>query len=127
MDLPAHVSHTLFIDRSRIGTICEEEWASFLDDDYLTPVPERQDLCGFFLNWVAVFLPDAFPTSLQSRLSAWMEQQFDQPDSGHVKPPLIGSTLFALTGDRHWLRIQFDNFADGGSQVETSSITLWRS
>jgi hypothetical protein len=117
MDLPAHVPHSLFIDRSRIGSVCEEEWASFLDDNHLIPVPEQQDLRGFFLNWVAVFLPDAFPTSLQPRLSAWMEQQFDQLDSCYVKPPLIGSTLFALTDDRHWLRIQLNNFADGGSQV----------
>jgi hypothetical protein len=119
MDLPAHVPHSLFIDRSRIATICEEEWVSFLNDNHLTPVPERQDQRGFFLNWAAVFLPDAFPTSLQPQLSAWMEQQFDQPDSGYVKPPLIGSTLFALTSDQHWLRIQLDNFADGGSQVRT--------
>jgi hypothetical protein len=86
-----------------------------------TPVPERQDLLGFFLNWVAVFLPDAFPTSLQVEMSAWMAPRLDTSDStwGYVRPPLIGSTLFALTGDRGWLQLQFDNFADGGSQVRS--------
>ena len=111
----------LLIDQSRIAAICEEEWQSFLEDMQITPVPERQDLRGFFLNWVAVFLPDAFPTSLQSEMSAWMAPQLDTRDStwGYVRPALIGSTLFALSGNSGWLQVQFDNFADGGSQVRS--------
>ena len=112
-------SSPLSIDLSRIAAICDEEWQSFLDDMDATPVPQRQDLRGFFLNWVAVFIPQAFSASLQSTMCAWMEPQLETRDSscGYVRPPLIGSTLFALTGNRRWLQVQFDNFADGGSQV----------
>ena len=111
----------LSIDQNRVAAICIEEWRAFLEDMEITPVPERQDLRGFFLNWVAVFLPDAFPTSLQSEMSAWMAPRLDTRDStwGYVRPALIGSTLFALTGNSGWLRVQFDNFADGGSQVRS--------
>ena len=111
----------LSIDSNRVAAICQEEWQSFLEDVDITPIPERQDLRGFFLNWVAVFLPDAFPTSLQQEMSAWMAPRLDTQDAtwGYVRPPLIGSTLFALTGDRGWLQVQFDNFADGGSQVRS--------
>lgn len=70
MDLPAHASHSLFIDRSRIETICEEEWASFLDDNHLTPVPEQQDLRGFFLNWVAAMAKRTRPASTHSLRSS---------------------------------------------------------
>ena len=114
-------SSPLSIDLSRISAICDEEWQSFLDDMDITPVPQRQDLRGFFLNWVAVFIPQAFPASLQSAMVAWMEPQLDTRDStwGYVRPPLIGPTLFALTSNRGWLQVQFDNFADGGSLVRS--------
>ena len=114
-------SSPLSIDLSRIAAICDEEWQSFFDDMDITPVPQRQDLRGFFLNWVAVFIPEAFPASLQSTMCTWMEPQLDTRDStwGYVRPPLIGSTLFALTGNRRWLQVQFDNFADGGSLVRS--------
>lgn len=114
-------SSPLSIDLSRIAAICDEEWQYFLDDMDVTPVPQRQDLRGFFLNWVAVSIPQAFPASLQSTMCAWMEPQLDTRDStwGFVRPPLIGSTLFALTGNRRWLQVQFDNFADGGSLVRS--------
>ena len=112
---------TLSIDSNRVAAICKEEWQSFLEDMDIAPVPARQDLRGFFLNWVAVFLPDAFPTSLQGKMSAWMAPRLHTRDStwGYVRPPLIGSTLFALTGDDGWRQVQFDNFADGGSQVRS--------
>ena len=119
--MPEFTSSPLSIDLSRIAVICDEEWESFLDDMDITPVPPRQDLRGFFLNWVAVFIPQAFPASLQSTMCGWMEPQLDSRNStwGYVRPPLIGSTLFALTGNRRWLQVQFDNFADGGSLVRT--------
>ena len=112
-------SSPLSIDLSRIAGICDEEWQSFLDDMDITHVPQRQDLRGFFLNWVAVFIPEAFPASLQSKMCTWMEPQLDARDStwGYVRPPLIGATLFALTGNRRRLQVQFENFADAGSQV----------
>ncbi len=115
-------SSPLSLDLRRIGAVCEEEWQTFLEDMDAVPVPQRQDLRGFLLNWVAVFIPEAFPPSLQSKMSAWMSLQIDRSgafDSSYVKPPLIGSTLFALTGDRWWLRIQLLNFADGGSLVRS--------
>lgn len=54
-------------------------------------------------------------------MSAWMEPELDrsEPIWAYMRPPLIGSTLFALTDDRRWLQLQFDNFADGGSQVRS--------
>jgi hypothetical protein len=105
----------------RIAAVCGEEWQSFLHDMPLTPVPQRQDLRGFLLNWVAVFIPEAFPPSLQSAMASWMESQLETIDSGwgYTKPPLIGSTLFALTGSLHWLQLQLENFADGGSLVRS--------
>ena len=111
---------SLSLDVSRIGALCVEEWESFLESMASVPVPQRQDLRGFFLNWVAVFIPEAFPSSLQSQMSTWMNAQIEASESanwGYVKPPLIGSTLFALTGSSWWLRIQLSNFADGGSLV----------
>ena len=35
------------------------------------PIPERQDLRAFFLNWVAVFVPGV-PSSLTGQMAAWM-------------------------------------------------------
>lgn len=111
----------LFIDKSLIEAICEAEWEAFLADDSISPVPEKQDLRGFFLNWVAVFLPEAFPPALEYRMADWMARQLVKPDEGwsYVHPPLIGSTLFALTGSSHWLRFQRENFADGGASART--------
>lgn len=121
IEVPEVSPQFLSIDTGRLSAICEEEWEFFLHDMPLTPVPQMQDRRGFFLNWVAVFVPEAFPTSLQSTMSAWMESQLDTNDFawGYAKPPLIGSTLFALTGSREWLRLQMENFADGESQVRS--------
>jgi hypothetical protein len=113
-------SSTLCLDLDRVAVMCEEEWQCFLDDMELDPVPELQDLRGFFLNWVAVFLPEAFPPSLQSAMSVWMEPQLRCGTMwACVRPPLIGSTLFALTDESRWLEVQFRNFADGGSEVRS--------
>lgn len=115
-------SSPLSLELGRIGTLCEEEWQAFLEDMDAVPIPQKQDLRGFLLNWVAVFIPEAFPASLQSKMTAWMEIQIDRSgalDWGYTKPPLIGSTLFALTDNRWWLRIQLLNFADGGSLVRS--------
>ena len=117
-------STSLFIDISHVAQVCEEEWRSFVEDNELDPIPERQDLRGFLLNWVAVFLPEAFPHSTESphplvlEMAGWMEAQekLDHPVFGFMKPPFIGATLFALTGDEFFLRCQTENFAYGGSQ-----------
>jgi hypothetical protein len=112
-------SSPLSIDLSRIGAICEEEWQSFLDDIDIDPIPERQDLRAFFLNWVAVFVPEAFPSSLTGQMAAWMgeHESTDETVWGFAKPPLIGATLFALTDSPYWLRVQTSNFDYGGSQL----------
>jgi len=110
---------SLSVDLSRFAAICEEEWLSFLDDVNLDPIPERQDLRGFFLNWVAVFMPEAFPSSLTMKMAAWVEE-FQATDGtlwGFAKPPLIGAALFALTNNQQWLKAQFRNFSYGGSQL----------
>jgi hypothetical protein len=114
-------SSPLSLDLSRIGVVCEEEWRAFLGDMEETPVPQRQDLRGFLLNWVAVFLPEAFPNSLQEEMAVWLAHLLDtsQMTWGYVRPPLIASTLFALTDDIGWLQVQIDNFADGGSLVRS--------
>jgi hypothetical protein len=121
-DVAEFSESSLSIDLTRIGAICEEEWQAFLSDMDASPVPQKQDLRGFFLNWVAVFIPEAFPAPLQAKMSAWMAVQIDNSEAmnwSYVKPPLIGSTLFALTGNRWWLHIQLSNFADGGSLVRS--------
>ena len=112
-------SSSLSIDLSRTAAICEEEWQAFLDDISIDPIPERQDLRAFFLNWVAVFVPEAFPSSLTSQMAVWMEEQqaTDETVWGFAKPPLIGATLFAMTDSPYWLRIQIANFDYGGSQL----------
>jgi hypothetical protein len=112
-------SSPLSIDLSSVGSICEEEWRAFLKDITVIPTPERQDLSGFLLNWVAVFMPEAFPPSLSNQMAAWMDNFLANDTSvwGFTKPPLIGSTLFALYDDPHWLRIQVENFDDGGSTL----------
>jgi hypothetical protein len=117
--VPEFESSSLSIDLSRIGIICEEEWRAFLRDMEETPIPQRQDLRGFLLAWVAVFMPEAFPKSLQNEMAVWLSPLLDtsQMTWGHVRLPLIASALFALTGDIGWLQIQIDNFADGGSLV----------
>ena len=114
-------SSSLAIDLSRIATICDEEWQSFLADMQIDPIPERQDLRGFLLNWVAVFLPEAFPSSLSSLMMTWMRKHeaTDETVWGFAKPPLIGSTLFALTDDQYWLRSQIANFDYGGSALRS--------
>ena len=112
-------SSPLSIDLCRIGAICEEEWQSFLDEVNIDPIPERQDLRGFFLNWVAVFVPEAFPSSLTGQMAAWMgeHESTDETVWGFAKPPLIGATLFAMTDNPYWLRVQTSNFDYGGSQL----------
>jgi hypothetical protein len=109
------------IDLNRTAAICEEEWQLFLEDVGIDPIPERQDLRAFFLNWVAVFVPEAFPSSLTSRMAAWMEeyQATDETVWGFAKPPLIGAALFALTDSPYWLRVQIRNFDYGGSQLRS--------
>ncbi len=111
----------LSIDLDRIAAVCEEEWAAFLSDMDIEPVPERQDFRGFLLNWVAVFAPEAFPPSLSDQMVDWMENGLaaGRWEWRTVKRPFIGATLFALTGNTRWLRIQFNNFDNGGSQLRT--------
>ena len=107
------------IDLDRIGAVCEEEWLALLADMDIEPVPERQDLRGFLLNWVAVFAPEAFPSALADKMAAWMEDSsaVSRSEWRVVKRPFIGATLFALTGNTRWLRIQSNNFAHGDSQL----------
>lgn len=114
-------STDLSIDHGRIRAICEEEWCSFLADLQVAPIPERQDLRASLLNWVAVFLPEAFPSRLAFQMAAWMEehQATDRTVWGFAKPPLIGATLFALTDDPSWLRVQRAYFDYGGSQLRS--------
>jgi hypothetical protein len=114
-------SSSLAINLSRIAAICEEEWQSFLDDVNIHPIPERQDLRGFFLNWVAVFAPEAYPSSLISRMASWMAEHraTDSTVWAFAKPPLIGATLFALTNSSYWLDEQISNFAYGGSDLRS--------
>ena len=114
-------SPSLSIDLSRIAAICEEEWQSFLDEVVIDPIPERQDLRAFFLNWVAVFVPEAFPSSLTSQMATWMEEHEAKDETvwGFAKPPLIGAALFALTDSPYWLRVQIRNFDYGGSQLRS--------
>lgn len=119
--MPEFTSTRLSVDASRLGGACEEEWQLFLDDIDLKPIPHRQDYRGFFLNWVALFVPEAFPTALQSTMTDWLKRELDADDEVmvNVKVPLIGSTLYALTGSTDWLRIQLRDFAYGGSFVRT--------
>jgi hypothetical protein len=114
-------SSPLSIDLDRIAAVCEEEWQSLLDDMDIEPIPERQDLRGFLLNWVAVFAPEAFPPVLSDKMSDWMEDDsaVGRSEWRMVKRPFIGATLFALTGSTRWLRIQFNNFDNGGSQLRS--------
>lgn len=107
------------IDLSRIASICEEEWQAFLDDMEIDPIPRRQDLRGFFLNWVAVFVPEAFPSSLLSRMVLWMRKHLDEEETlgNFSKPALIGAALYALTEDQYWICVQARNFDYGGSNV----------
>jgi hypothetical protein len=114
-------STALSIDLGRVRTVCEEEWRSFLDDLQVEPIPEGQDLRAFLLNWVAVFAPGAFPSSLRSQMATWMEEYraIDQSVCGWAKPPLIGATLFALTDNPYWLRAQRAYFDYGGSQLRS--------
>lgn len=121
MDAPEFAHSPLSLDFSRIGAICEEDWAEFLNDLDVDPIPERQDLRGFLLNWVATFIPEAFPASLSDRLADWMDEYCASAELPwcFVNPPLIGTTLFALTGNPHHLRIQFNNFSNGGSQLRS--------
>jgi hypothetical protein len=93
----------------------------FLDEVGIDPIPERQDLRAFFLNWVAVFVPEAFPSSLTSQMAAWMEEHEAKDETvwGFAKPPLIGAALFALTESPYWLRVQVRNFDYGGSQLRS--------
>jgi hypothetical protein len=117
-----HGLANLKVDPERIGALCEDEWYAFLNDIEITPVPQVQDLRGFFLNWVAVFMPEAFPPILKERMSSWMTgflREERDLNWSYVRPPLIGSALFALTGERNWLKLQIDNFADGGSTVRS--------
>ncbi len=58
---------SLSINLDRIASVCEEEWAAFLHDMDIEPIPDRQDFRGFLLNWVAVFAPEAFPPALLDR------------------------------------------------------------
>jgi len=111
----------LSIDLDRIAAVCEEEWAALLSDMDIEPIPERQDLRGFLLNWVAVFAPEAFPASLSDQMTDWMEHGLaaGRWEWRTVKRPFVGATLFALTGSTRWLRIQFNNFDNGGSQLRT--------
>jgi hypothetical protein len=114
-------SSSLSIDLDRIAAICEEEWQLLLDDMDIEPIPERQDLRGFLLNWVAVFVPEAFPPSLSAKMVDWMEDAsaIGRSEWGFAKRPLIGAALFALIHDPRWLQIQMDNFAYGGSQLRS--------
>ncbi|HEY5214386.1 MAG TPA: hypothetical protein VIJ38_15330 [Acidobacteriaceae bacterium] len=114
-------SSPLSIDLNRIAVVCEEEWQSLLDDMDIEPIPERQDLRGFLLNWVAVFTPEAFPPALSAKMADWMEDDsaLSRSEWCIVKRPFIGATLFALTGSTHWLRFQFNNFANGDSQLRS--------
>lgn len=111
----------LSIDLDRIGVICADEWQSLLDDMNLEPIPERQDFRGFLLNWVATFAPEAFPQTLLDEMAEWMEvgSAVGPSEWRMVKRPFIGATLFALTGNTRWLRIQFNNFANGDSQLRS--------
>jgi hypothetical protein len=119
--MPEFESSTLSIDLDRIAAVCEEEWQSLLDDMNIEPIPERQDLRGFLLNWVAVFAPEAFPSALSAKMAEWMEDSsaVSRSEWRMVKRPFVGATLFALTGNTRWLRIQFDNFANGDSQLRS--------
>ncbi len=114
-------SSALSIDLDRIAAVCEEEWQSLLDDMDIEPIPERQDLRGFLLNWAAVFTPEAFPPALSDKMAEWMEDDLavKRSEWRMVKRPYIGAALFALTGSTRWLRIQFNNFDNGGSQLRT--------
>lgn len=112
----------LSIDLSRLVEVCKEEWRAFLLDVPVDPIPERQDLRAFLLNWVAVFVPEVFQfCSLQAEMAQWMEDFMAEAQSvwRFAKPPLIGSALFALTGEPYWLRAQREYFDYGGAQVRS--------
>jgi hypothetical protein len=123
LDVTEFDASSLSIDLDRIASVCEEEWLAFLADMDIEPIPERQDLRGFLLNWVAVFAPEAFPSTLSAKMADWMEDDSavgrSDPTWRMVKRPFIGATVYALTGNPHWLRIQFDNFAHGDSQLRS--------
>jgi hypothetical protein len=112
---------SLSINLDRIASVCEEEWAAFLHDMDIEPIPDRQDFRGFLLNWVAVFAPEAFPPALLDQMADWMENGLagSRFEWRMVKRPYVGATLFALTGNTRWLRIHFNNFDNGGSQLRT--------
>ncbi|MDE1161314.1 MAG: hypothetical protein PW792_05125 [Acidobacteriaceae bacterium] len=114
-------SSAISIDLDRIAAVCEEEWLALLADMDIEPVPERQDLRGFLLNWVAVFAPEAFPSALSDKMAEWMDDDLavKRSEWRMVKRPYIGATLFALTGSPRWLRIQLNNFDNGGSQLRS--------
>jgi len=114
-------SSLLSIDLDRIGAVCEEEWLALLADMDIEPVPERQDIRGFLLNWVAVFAPEAFPSGLSDRMIEWMEvgSAVGPSDWRIVKRPFVGAALFALTRNTRWVRTQIDNFAHGDSQLRS--------
>ncbi len=114
-------SPSLAIELNRISLLCEEEWQAFLQDMAISPVPERQDLRAYLLNWVAEFIPEAFPQSLIPIMGSWLVPRLDTKNvvCDLSKPALIGSALFSLTECIGWIRIQLDNFAYGGSVVRS--------
>src|SRR5262245_7487445 len=100
-------NNSLSINLGHIASMCREEWSALVDDIHLEPIPERQDLRGFFLNWVAAFIPEAFPNDLRLSIESWL-RDFEEEDSspfGWSKVLLVRATLFALTDNVEWLRI----------------------
>jgi hypothetical protein len=106
----------LLIDRARVRVACQQEWEVFVAASALRPIPEGQDQRAFFLNWVAEFMPEAFPQDLIPGMWSFVENALSDSDPfAWCRPLLIETTLFALTGGWNSHQTHVSYFDYGGS------------
>ena len=110
------------INRERLARILRSEFELWVNNFGTRPMPEAQELRGFFVQWFAVFAPECFEPSLVGDIRSFAYETRQHPDFNldkwyEVLP--IENSLYALRSDPYWVRTSRWNLSHHNSSLRS--------
>lgn len=113
------------VDNGRLAALLGAELRAFLRDFDRSPVAIDQDLRGGLLAWISVFLPEAVPTRIRTKIEETCRGARDSASyrtNGWFRLPYLDVAQFALSGEYQWLQVIVQNLGHMNSSLRMALL-----